>query len=412
MLHWAQCLCTSRYVGKRLLASAVFGWCGWVLPAAATTVRVETSLGVIDIELFDTAAQATVTNFLSYVQSAAFDGTFFHRSVSGFVVQGGGFRWNTSTNSVASVATSPPVVNEFSPLRSNLRGTVAMAKLGGNPDSATSQWFVNLANNAANLDAQNGGFTVFGQVLGNGMAVVDAIASLPVYNVNFGGTVGTLSGVPVNLAGASSISAANLVMVNRATILPAATSLGAGWNLLGNGSDVPLDVANVFADSQRFVTIWKWLAAQKNWAFYSPMLVGQGASALQDYATSKGYQVLRSIEAGEGYWVNTNQAGSIPMPYGNAVTASALGSTLVSGWNLATVGTRDSPKQFCQLQSTTVTSLWAWDNPQTKWYFYAPNLDAQGAAVLTDYIGAKGYLDFISSTKKLGPEVGFWVNKL
>ncbi len=378
----------------------------------ASLVRVETVLGVIDIELFDTAAPATVANFLSYVQGNKFDGSFFHRSVPGFVLQGGGYSINSTSNVVAAVPTMAPVINEFSPTRSNVRGTVAMAKLGNNPDSATSQWFINLANNAANLDAQNGGFTVFGQVIGNGMAVVDAIASLPVYNLNGAGTRPFDSTPLVSAPAMTGVTAANLTLVTRVSVLPGVISVAAGWNLLGNGSDVALDVTRVFADSQRFVTVWKWLAAQKSWAFYSPALVVQGTTALQDYAASKGYQVLLSIEAGEGYWVNTLQAGSIAMPYGNAVTSTSLGFTLVSGWNLAAVGTSDTPKQFCQLQSTTVTSLWAWDNPQSRWYFYAPNLDAQGASVLADYIVSKGYLDFISRAKKLGPEVGFWVNKL
>ncbi|MDD5028626.1 MAG: peptidylprolyl isomerase, partial [Rhodoferax sp.] len=167
------CVNTWLRAGAIGLCALVSTWSAW-----ATTVRVETALGVIDIELYDSAAPATVANFLSYLQGGAFDSTFFHRSMPGFVIQGGGYVWNTSTNKVAPVAAKAPVVNEFSAARSNLRGTVAMAKLDGDPDSATSQWFVNLADNAANLDAQNGGFTVFGKVVGNGMAVVDAIAAI------------------------------------------------------------------------------------------------------------------------------------------------------------------------------------------------------------------------------------------
>lgn len=152
--------------------------------ALATTVRVQTPLGPVDIQLYDSAAPATVQNFLRYVGSGAYDGSFFHRSVPGFVVQGGGYTWNTDAGPL-KVPAGPPVVNEFSATRSNLRGTVAMAKLGGDPNSATTEWFVNLANNAANLDAQNGGFTVFGKVTTTGMAVMDRIAALQ--SVNFSG---------------------------------------------------------------------------------------------------------------------------------------------------------------------------------------------------------------------------------
>ena len=193
-----------------------------VLPATASVVRVETSLGVFDMELFDTAAPATVANFLTYVQSGAFDSTFFHRSMPNFVIQGGGYRWNTGTNTYGNVPSMAPVVNEFSASRSNLRGTVAMAKLGGNPDSATNQWFINLADNAAILDTQNGGFTVFGQVMGNGMAVVDAIANLPVGNLG-----GAFASIPLAQLVTGSATAANLVMVTRVSALPGSASLAA-----------------------------------------------------------------------------------------------------------------------------------------------------------------------------------------
>src|SRR5205085_9764373 len=77
------------------------------------------------------------------------------------------------------IAQDAPVINEFRP-NTVQRGTIAMAKLGSNPNSATSEWFFNLRNNSDILDNQNGGFTSFGQVLGNGMCVVDRIAALPV----------------------------------------------------------------------------------------------------------------------------------------------------------------------------------------------------------------------------------------
>jgi cyclophilin family peptidyl-prolyl cis-trans isomerase len=111
--------------------------------------------------------------------------SFIHRSVSGFVVQGGGFIG--TVNPAQPPYAQPTPVPTFSPIHnepgiSNKIGTIAMAKLDGQPNSATSQWFVNLANNGgppANLDTTNGGFTVFGHVTGVGMTIVNAIAALP-----------------------------------------------------------------------------------------------------------------------------------------------------------------------------------------------------------------------------------------
>jgi cyclophilin family peptidyl-prolyl cis-trans isomerase len=148
--------------------------------ALAEIVRIETPLGSFDVELFEEDAPKTVENFLNYVRDGDFENSFFHRSIPGFVLQGGGFTF--VDGQVDSVPTDPPVDNEFN--QSNLRGTLAMAKVGGDPDSATSQWFVNLADNSDNLDTQNGGFTVFGRVLGDGMDVVDAIAALPRWRFN------------------------------------------------------------------------------------------------------------------------------------------------------------------------------------------------------------------------------------
>ena len=146
--------------------------------AMATIVEVVTDLGTVEINLYDNATPATVTNFLNYVNSGAYTDSIFHRSVPGFVIQGGGFFTNINAQ-VSEIMTNPAVTNE--PVYSNVRGTIAMAKLGNDPNSATSQWFINLANNAANLDDQNGGFTVFGEVTA-GMDVVDAIAALPLYD--------------------------------------------------------------------------------------------------------------------------------------------------------------------------------------------------------------------------------------
>ncbi|CAA9257228.1 MAG: hypothetical protein AVDCRST_MAG42-2538 [uncultured Chthoniobacterales bacterium] len=163
-------------------------------------VRLTTVLGPMDFALFDRQKPITTNNFLRYVDEGRYFTTdpttqqrassFIHRSVPGFVIQGGGFIATVNPNpsptpgrlQPTQVATFPAIQNE--PGISNKRATIAMAKVGNNPNSATSQWFINLADNSANLDAQNGGFTVFGRVIGSGMDVADHIANLPI--VNFG----------------------------------------------------------------------------------------------------------------------------------------------------------------------------------------------------------------------------------
>lgn len=144
----------------------------------ATIVEFQTVMGNFEVNLFDNDTPATVANFLDYVDNGAYSNSVYHRSVSNFIVQGGGFVYDPATT-LAAIPANAAVTNE--PEFSNRRGTIAMAKVGGNPNSATNQWFFNLGNNSVNLDAQNGGFTVFGQVIGNGMEVIDAIAALPVY---------------------------------------------------------------------------------------------------------------------------------------------------------------------------------------------------------------------------------------
>jgi peptidyl-prolyl cis-trans isomerase A (cyclophilin A) len=128
---------------------------------------------VVDVLL--EATPVTSLNFLQYVEDGFYDGTIFHRVVPDFVVQGGGFL--PGPDMLEPDGLRDPIVNEFSPDRSNVRGTVAMAKVGGDPDSATSQFFFNLADNSANLDNQNGGFTVFATVA-EGQDVVDAMAEV------------------------------------------------------------------------------------------------------------------------------------------------------------------------------------------------------------------------------------------
>jgi cyclophilin family peptidyl-prolyl cis-trans isomerase len=179
---------------------------------AANTVRLTTALGAIDITLYDQQTPITVDNFLHYIDSGAYlpldpnFGTpapvFFHRSVPEFVIQSGGYvatqdPIDPPTVFPAPVTTFSPIPNEARPDLHNVRGTIAMAKLPDDPDSATSQWFINLVDNSgepSNLDTTNGGFTVFGTVSAAGMTTADAIADLPRYNFSsiYGSAFGEL----------------------------------------------------------------------------------------------------------------------------------------------------------------------------------------------------------------------------
>lgn len=165
-----------RLAAAALAALAVAGLSEAPRAHANPIVRVSTSIGDFSMELFQDSAPLTVRNFLNYVDRDDYNGTYLHRVVDNFVVQGGGFFFVPFVGAFR-VPTDPPVVNEFG--ASNVRGTVAMAKVAGDPDSATSQWFVNLNDNSENLDNSNGGFTVFGRVLGEGMTLLDAIDDLP-----------------------------------------------------------------------------------------------------------------------------------------------------------------------------------------------------------------------------------------
>jgi ELWxxDGT repeat protein/VCBS repeat-containing protein len=148
-------------------------------------VAVNTNFGAILIELYEEQKPGTVANFLNYVNDGDYMNSFFHRSVKDFVIQAGGFTTSsptfTNTSQFTAVPTDPKIQNE--PGISNLRGTIAMAKLGGDPNSATSQFFINLSDNNKFLDlAANNAFTVFGKILS--MTTVDKIANLPIKTTN------------------------------------------------------------------------------------------------------------------------------------------------------------------------------------------------------------------------------------
>lgn len=136
------------------------------------TVRLETSMGDVVVELDRRRAPITVNNFLRYVLAGAYDGTIFHRVMPGFVVQGGGY-----TEAIEERELFPPIVNESGNGLKNMPMTIAMARYD-DPHSATNQFYFNLAANASlDPNPRSWGYAVFGQVV-SGQDVVEAIAGV------------------------------------------------------------------------------------------------------------------------------------------------------------------------------------------------------------------------------------------
>jgi len=140
-------------------------------PTASNPVVVlETSMGAITIELDNAKAPISTANFLQYVDGGHYDGTIFHRVIGNFMIQGGGY-----TPSMDQKKTGPQIKNEWKNGLSNRKYTLAMARLGNQPDSATAQFFINVQDNAFLDQPRDGaGYAVFGKVTG-GTDVVDKI---------------------------------------------------------------------------------------------------------------------------------------------------------------------------------------------------------------------------------------------
>lgn len=145
-------------------------------------IQMTTSKGDIYLELNNELAPISTKNFVTYTKEGFYDGTIFHRVISNFMIQGGGFDKNMKKKS-----THEGIKNEWKNGLSNERGTIAMARLGGRPDSATAQFFINVKDNDfldrpnPNVPNDNAAYAVFGKVV-KGMDVVDTIRSVPTGN--------------------------------------------------------------------------------------------------------------------------------------------------------------------------------------------------------------------------------------
>lgn len=185
-------------------------------------VQFNTTLGRVNVELQANEAPRNVTNFLSYVAKTSYDNTLIHRvdtlsAVVPSIVHGGGFAATTIPPAPVSIARNPAVPLEYR--LPHARGTLAAFHAPNDPNGATSEWFFNVLDNSAALGpTTDGGYTVFGRVIGTGMAVVDQIAQVPTFSV--GGT--TFSKFPVRnfAATLTQLTSANFVTVNTVRVIP------------------------------------------------------------------------------------------------------------------------------------------------------------------------------------------------
>ena len=231
----------------------------WIGLIASTTLRANslaqfrTVLGDLEVELLDAEKPATVANFKRYVAAGLYNNSFLHRVVNNdiFVAQGGGFViTDPVTTFLGTIPTFPPVTNEFltGPFRSNVAGTIAMAK-SANPDSATSQFFFNLLDNSAALDNTNnsGGFTVFGRVRGetNVLAVLNSFVRNPASGTNLiynaGGVFAELPLLTFRLSPLKHLDASTLIYVDISLLSVRVTGTPAGreisWDSARGGTN-------------------------------------------------------------------------------------------------------------------------------------------------------------------------------
>ncbi|MBS0633010.1 MAG: peptidylprolyl isomerase [Verrucomicrobia bacterium] len=210
----------------------------YVPGVTGTITQFTTDLGKFNVELYGSDAPLSVANFLSYVNDGSYNGTIIHRStplnqVNGVytngIIQGGGYLYAIPPTTVPK---KNPIVLEYK--LPNIRGTIAMARTS-DLNSATSEWFINQDNNSDILGASNnGGYAVFGRVLGTGMTVVDAIYAVKTFNANSSSNPnGPFNNLPLqNYDNTKPVALANLVNVSKIAVIPIYPTAGGGTSLL------------------------------------------------------------------------------------------------------------------------------------------------------------------------------------
>lgn len=185
--------------------------------------------------------------------------------------------------------------------------------------------------------------------------------------------------------------------------------LAAGWNLVGNSSAVPIDVATSFGDPKKITSVWKWNRREGKWAFYTPSM---NASQLLTHTQINGYDILSSIDSKEGFWVNAVAPVVVAGPVANGTNLSD--TDIPIGWNLVSSADNQTPSKLnaslasnLNASGKAITTIWAWEKTSSQWRFFAPAMESQGGTVLSDFVGEKGYLQFSSV---LSVNDGYWVN--
>jgi cyclophilin family peptidyl-prolyl cis-trans isomerase len=319
-------------------------------------VQFNTILGSYNAELYTSAAPINAANFLSYVNAGSYSNSFIDRSVPGFVVQGGSY--DIVSGSIAAIPTSAPVVLEYN--LPNALGTLAAARTSV-LNSATSAWYINTVDNSTNLGPTNaGGYTVFGRILGTGMTVVNAIASLPVYNVNSG----QFPNLPVyNYNSTSgSLTTSNLVMVNSITQIPmfptpTAKTAVLTWNISSSNPSTAL--ATLSGSTLNLSALSAGTSLITVTASDTNGNVAQGSFTVTTSPTITSQPVSQTITAGSSVVFTTAIISSAGASYQWNFNGTAIAGATSSTYLIQAAGSSKAGNYTCTITNaagTTTTS--------------------------------------------------------
>jgi hypothetical protein len=319
-------------------------------------VQFNTILGSYNAELYTSAAPINAANFLTYVNAGSYTNSFIDRSVPGFVVQGGSY--DIVSGSIAAIPTSAPVVLEYN--LPNALGTLAAARTSV-LNSATSAWYINTVDNSTNLGPTNaGGYTVFGRILGTGMTVVNAIASLPVYNVNSG----QFPNLPVyNYNSTSgSLTTSNLVMVNSITQIPmfptpTAKTAVLTWNISSSNPSTAL--ATLSGSTLNLSALSAGTSLITVTASDTNGNVAQGSFTVTTSPTITSQPVSQTITAGSSVVFTTAIISSAGASYQWNFNGTAIAGATSSTYLIQAAGSSKAGNYTCTITNaagTTTTS--------------------------------------------------------